>query len=133
MRLSEFKLFGVRLIENGSTETLEIHVVANGSGLERLTTAVYASAGTSHDFDELNVVCSVLYAAKELVCVSCTGSNCNLEFNVAELVLSKLDAFCSAYIVEFELFKRLSFDNFRSGTESSFHNTAGSAEDSACA
>ena len=67
MRLSEFELFGVRLVENGSTETLEIHVVANGSGLKRLTAAVYASAGTSHDFDELNVVCSVLYAAKELV------------------------------------------------------------------
>ena len=33
MRLSVFQLFCVRLVENGSTESLEVYVVTNGSGL----------------------------------------------------------------------------------------------------
>ena len=114
--LSDFELFSVCLVENRCTKSLEVHVVANGSRLVRLTTTVYASAGTTHDFDELNIVSAVLNALEELVCVCSAGSNSNLEFDIAELVCSELDAFGAANVVEVELFKRLAFDNYSCGT-----------------
>ena len=131
--LSDLELFSVCLIENRCTKSLEVHVVANGSRLVRLTTTVYASAGTTHDFDELYIISTVLNALQQLSSVGSTGCNSNLNFHAAQLVCSKLDAFSAANVVEVELFKRLAFDNFCCGTESSFHNAAGCTEDSACA
>ena len=60
--LAVLKLVRIRVVENGRTERAQIHIVADNCRLDRLTTAVDASARASHDLDELYVVGAVLYA-----------------------------------------------------------------------
>ena len=85
VRLAEIHIL-ISIVKNCSTLRLQIHTVADGSRLIGLATAVYAAAGASHDFNEINLVGAVLYAAKQLAGVSRAAGNSNVQFHVTQLV-----------------------------------------------
>ena len=60
--LAVLELVSVRVVQNGRTERAQIHIVADNCRLDRLTTAVDASARARHDLDELHVVGAVFHA-----------------------------------------------------------------------
>jgi len=121
------------VVKNSGANLTEIDGVANRCGLSGLTAAVYATAGTAHNFDEVKLLFAGLNCLKKLLSVSSTGNNSNSDLSVAELVGSTLDTCDTADILEIKLLKLLAENNLSSHTESSLHYTAGSTEDSACA
>ena len=123
----------VCVVENSSTYSTEVYSVTNRCGLEGLSTAVYTTAGASHDLDKLVLLFAALNSTEKLFRVLGAACNSNSDGLVAKLVGSTLNAFCSAYVFEIKLLEGLAEDNLSSSTESSLHNTAGSSEDNACA
>ena len=95
----------VCLVKNRSAKLTEIYVVVNNCGLSGLTTTVYATAGTSHDLDKVNLGLAALNAVEERLSVCGTGCNCNANGNVTKLVGCLLNACDTANVVEFKLFK----------------------------
>ena len=122
----------IEVIQCLSSDALEINEVSYAGGLERLSAAVDAAAGTSHDLNEVILLLAGDYAVNYLSCVSKTGSNTDLDINSADSVVSFLDAGGSSYLSELKCLA-LAVELNSSCSESCLHNTAGSAEDSACA
>ena len=124
-------------VKNGCTESTKIYGVTNGCGLVRLTATVYATAGTTHDLDELYVHLACLNVLKESLSCLSARSNCNVNGNVTDLVG------CNAVLVIVTLtadlgslkglLKGLAHKNLCGVTESCLHNAARCAEDSTCA
>ena len=122
----------VCVVKDGGAFFLEVDRCLGSCALNGLTTTVDTTAGTSHDFDKICLDFSCFYLGEKFFCVLGAGGNSNVNFYVTELVGCGLDGSGTANVVEFELFELGTEDNFSSGTESCFHNTAGSTEDRAC-
>ena len=131
MRLAQIRIYVV-VVKNGGANGTKVNGLANNCGLVRLSTAVYTTAGTCHDLDELNVKLACLNSIKNLLSICSTGSNSNSDFVTSNCVGSFLDAFNASYLIEFEVSKLFTCKCFVSSSESSFHNTAGSTEDCTC-
>jgi len=97
--------------------------------VERLTAAVYATAGTSHDFDKVVISLTFFDLGEEFACVSCTADNSNFNFGTCNGVGSFFDAFDTADFFIVNGFGGFVFEDLNNGSESSFHNAAGSTED----
>jgi len=121
----------VCIVQSLSSDSLEVNEVSNCVALNRLTAAVDTAAGTSHDLNELVISLAGEYAVDDLSCVSKTGSNCYLYGNAAYCVGSFLQTLCTSYIVELQRLA-LAVQLNSCGSESSLHNAACCAEDSAC-
>ena len=126
----------IKAVESFCTLCTDIRKVAYICRLDNLTAAVYTSAGTSHDLDEVAFYLAVLKFGKELLSVCKTRYNSYLYSKVAYLVFSRLDTLNASYILEFNgavcgFACQLPY----SCTKSRFHNAARSAEDNsgACA
>ncbi len=132
MRFTEVHVC-VCFVEDCCAESAEVDCVADRRGLEGLTAAVHAAAGARHDFDEIDFFFTVLDFGEEFIGVLGAACDGNLDFHIAELVGRALDGSGAADVVEIELFEGLAEDDFRRGSESGFHNAAGSAEDCASA
>ena len=131
MRFAERHL-AVRVVKDGGTFFLEVDRCLGSCALNGLTATVDTTAGTSHDFDEISLDFACFDLGEEFLCVLGAGSNCYVNFYVAELIGCGLDGSGTANVIEFELFELGAEDNFSSSTESCFHNAAGSTEDRAC-
>ena len=132
VRLAEIACLIV-VVKNCCSYSAKVDSLSYNCGLNGLTAAVYASTGTSHDLDELNVKLACLNSVKHLLSVFSTRSNCNVEVDIAKLVGSELNALYTTNLVEVKRLKRLALDNLCCGTESCLHNAAGCSKDSACA
>ena len=132
MRLSKVSL-SVIVVKNCRANCSEVNSLTNCRGLVRLSAAVYTTARTSHNLDELYVNLACLNVVKKLFSVSCSACNSYVKSDITKLIGSKLDAICASYLVKLKRFERLALDNLSRCTESSLHNTACCAEDSACA
>ena len=68
---------GIRIVvvEDGGADSAQIHVHTDACGLNGLTAAVDATAGTSHDLDELDIQLAVLDHVQEFLSVTGTGGN----------------------------------------------------------
>ena len=122
----------VCVVKNGRTCFLEVDRCLGSCALDGLTAAVDTTAGTSHNFDEVSLDLACFDLVEKFFCVLRAGGNGYVDLNVTELVGCGLDGSSTANIVEFELFELGAEDDFRSGTESCFHNTAGRTEDRTC-
>ena len=129
---TEFHL-AVSIVKDGRTFFLEVDRCLGSCALNGLTTAVDTTAGTSHDFNEINLEFAGFNLVEKFFCVCSTGSNSNTNFNITEFIGCCLDGSSTANVVEFEFFELCAEDNFSSCTESRFHNTTGCTEDCACA
>ena len=116
-------------VEGSSSERFKINMSSGVSIMERLTAAVYAAAGTSHDFDKVVMSLTFFNFGEELACVSGAADNSNLNFGARNGVGSFFDTFDTANFFVINGFSGFVFKNFNNGSESSFHNAAGSAED----
>ena len=128
VRFTEFHLL-VGIIKDGGTSCLEVDRCLGSRALNGLTAAVDTTAGTSHDFDEIDLEFAGFHLVQKFLRVLCAGSNSNTYFDVAELVGSCLDGSCTANFFKIELFELGVEDNFCRCAESRFHNAARCAED----
>ena len=110
---------------------LEVDIGKGGCINDRSTAAGYAAAGTAHDFDELVILFAALDHIEKLFCIACAVSNRNANLCAVEVDFSFLDAVGAANTREFNVFKGVAGNYLVNGTESSFHNAAGCAEDNA--
>ena len=99
----------------------------------RLTATVDAAAGAAHDLDEGVLALAGADVVKENLGVLHAVSNSDADFHAAESEGSFLDAFEATNCLELDSLVLLALEDIVSGTESSFHNTAGYAEDNGCA
>ena len=132
MRLSVLKA-EVVLVESLCSESLKVGKVSDVTGLDRLTAAVYAAAGTAHNLDELILALACSDFVKQLSGVLKSGSNRNLNLLAGNFVGSSLDVVCTANLGVVNLLEILTCENVGNGSEGSFHNAACRAEDCTCA
>jgi len=102
VRLSHLHL-GVLIVESLSSYALEVNSIANVLRLDRLTAAVYTAAGTTHDLNEGPIALALCDLIHNNLCVSCAGSNGNLDFKACNVVGSFLDTLGTTNLVELNL------------------------------
>ena len=71
---AEFHL-AVCVVKDGSAFFLEVDRCLGSRALNGLTAAVDTTAGTSHDFDEINLELAGFNLVEKFFCVCSTGSN----------------------------------------------------------
>ena len=123
----------IQIVQDFRTGCLYIDSSAHVRGLDGLSAAVYAAAGASHDLDELVVCLAVFHTVKQCLGIAKTGSNCHANLHACHIVLGFLDAGGSANSLEVYVLQCLAGQRLHCGTKSCLHNTAGGAEDDACA
>ena len=72
VRFTEFHL-AVCIVKDGGTCFLEIDRCLGSRALNGLTATVDTTAGTSHDFDEINLEFAGFNLVEKFFCVCCTG------------------------------------------------------------
>ena len=116
---------------------------ANVGGISRisvlngLSAAVYATAGASHNFDEVIISLTRFDKVHKGFCVFQAGRDGNLDFGIFAVdgkhIFRFLNSFDAAHCGEVDLVLRFSGKDVLQGTESRFHNAARYAEDKTCA
>ena len=119
----------VLIVECLCTNCLKVYGVTNVLRLDRLTAAVYTTAGTTHDLNEGPVRLAACNLIHNDLCVSSTGSNANLDIHACDVVGSLLESLGTTNLAEYEILVVLAGENVVSGSESRLHNAAGSTED----
>ena len=119
----------ILVVESLCSYSLKINGISYVLRLDRLTAAVYATAGASHYLNEGPVCLALSDLIHNRLSVLSAGSNANLDIHTCNIVNRFLDAVGTAYLVEFKLGVILAGENVVSGTESCLHNAAGSTED----
>ena len=79
----------IEVIKDLCAELTEVNVIAYHCGLIRLTAAVYASARTCHDLDEVYLDFAGLDHVEELLCVCRAACYCNANYRAVKIVLNK--------------------------------------------
>ena len=115
------------------TFLLKIDVGKGGSVNDGSTAAGYTSAGTAHDLDELIILFAALDHIEKILCIAGAVSDSNAYRCAVKVNFSFLDTVGAANTFEFNVIESLAGYYLVNGTESRFHNAAGSAEDDACA
>ena len=108
---------------------LKVEIVPDFRGFNRLSAAVYATAGTRHDFHELVRTVTRLNHIANHFGVSETACDRNLNFDTGNIIGSLFYSFQASDFFEFDFVVTLAFENFSYGTKCRFHNAAGNAED----
>ena len=121
----------VCVVQNLRSDRSEIHGIANACRLNGLTAAVYTAAGARHNLNKVSLVLAALNTLQQLGSIAGAAGNRHSHRHISQLVLCKLDALGASDILEVHLFKGGAENCLSRSTESSLHNAAGCAEDSA--
>lgn len=93
-----------------------------------MAAATNATAGTSHDFDEMIGGCAGFNLLDQDAGIGEAIGNGDLECECADLNVGLLDAIETADLVELDLRQCFAGDHFAGGAEGRFHDPSGDAE-----
>ena len=93
----------VGVVENFGAQAADIYGVAHIARLLRLAATVDATARAAHDLDEVVGCFTGFNLLKQLLCVSKTGGDGNLDFQARNRVGGFLDAFHAADVGEVQI------------------------------
>ena len=120
-------------IGSGSSCGLGIYLITGTCINIGLTAAGYAAAGASHDLDKVVVLVACLDLIEQLAGVCGSVYDRYVYIHACYVYGCFLDAVEAAYAVVLDGLEILTGEDVGNGTQSSFHNAAGYAEDDACA
>ena len=122
---------GIFAVEGFSALCFEVDIGLGRSVDDRSTAAGYAAARAAHDLDEIVFLLAALNEVEEFGSVAGTVSDGDADNFAAQVNFGFFDTFGTADSVEFDVIERFTGNDFINGTESGFHNAAGSTEDDA--
>jgi len=100
---------------------------------DRLTAACYTTAGTTHDLDEVILALACANIIKQNLCILHTVCNSNVNSHTVDIDGSLTDSLKASDGLKLNSLVLFAGKNKVYCTKSCLHNTAGNAEDNACA
>ena len=119
----------VRIIKRCGAAVFQINEVTHYRVLNRLSAAVDAAAGATHDLDEMIGGCAGLHLLHERVGIGGAAGDRHLELEAGHFIFRFLHAVHAAHVGEIHVVERLAGERFNGRAESSFHYAARRAKD----